>query len=162
MPYLLKIGNRSVHSLLPENEEWSIIEDLLGVLKPFCDSTTIMSGSRYPTFSLMAPLLYKLLEVTLKITDDDKCLSKCVKKSISNDLQSSYDSYDIKKHLRIAAFLDPRFKDLSPIVPALEHGCVYESTKAELLSLAEGESDNEVRRWRTSRTKSRTTQQEEK
>ena len=32
-----------------------------------------------------------------------------------------------QKHLRIAAFLDLRF---SPIVPALEHGCVYENTKA--------------------------------
>jgi len=35
-------------------------------------------------------------------------------------------------HLRIAAFLDPRFKDLSPIVPTLEHGCVYENTKVDL------------------------------
>ena len=39
--------DRSIRSLLLENEEWVIIEDLLGVLKPFCDGITIMSGSRY-------------------------------------------------------------------------------------------------------------------
>ena len=94
-------------------------------------------------FSPMAPLLHKLLEVTLKDVDDDSYLLKRIKKSISNDLQSRYDSDDIKKHLRIAAFLYPRFKDLSPIVPALEHGHVYENAKAELLSLAEGVSDDE-------------------
>ena len=53
--------DRTIRSLLPENEEWSIIEDVLSVLKPFCDGTTIMSGSRYPKFSLLAPLLHKLL-----------------------------------------------------------------------------------------------------
>jgi len=35
--------DRSIRSLLPENEEWVIIEDLLSVLKPFCDGT-IISG----------------------------------------------------------------------------------------------------------------------
>ena len=135
--------DRSIRSLLPENEEWGIIKDLCGILKPFCDGTMIMSGSRYPTFSLMAPLLHKVLEVTLKDADDDSYLLKRIKKSISNDLQSRYDSDDIKKHLRIAAFLDLRFKNLSPIIPALEHGHVYEITKAELLSLAEGVSDDE-------------------
>ena len=45
--------------------------------------------------------------------------------------------------MRVATFLDPRFKDLSPIVTSLEHGCVYENTKAELISLTE-ESDDEV------------------
>jgi len=84
-----------------------------------------------------------LLEVTLKVADDDSSLMKCVKRPISNDLQSRYHSYNIKMHLRIAAFLDPRFKDLSPIVPTLEHGCVYKNTKVELLSLAEVESDDD-------------------
>jgi len=83
--------DRSICSLLPENEEWVIIEDLLSVLKPFCDGTTIISGSRYPTFSLVAPLSHTLLEVTLKVADDDSSVMKCVKKSISNDLQSRYD-----------------------------------------------------------------------
>ena len=71
--------DRSIRSLLLENEEWGIIEDLLGILKPFCDGTTIMSGSRCPTFSLMAPLLHKLIEVTLKDANDDYLLKRIKK-----------------------------------------------------------------------------------
>ena len=136
--------DRTIRSLLPENEEWSTIEDLLSVLKPFCDGTTIMSGSRYPTFSLLAPLLHKLLEVTLKIKEDDSEVLKNVKSSIANDLQSRYNSYSTRKCLRIATFLDPRFKDLSPFIPAEEHECVYENTKTELLSIVGLDDDDEI------------------
>ena len=104
--------------------------DLLSVLKPFCDGTTIMSGSRYPTFSHLAPLL---LGVTLKINE----ILKSIKSSIASDIQNRYNSDQIKISLRIAMFLDPRFKDLSPFILVKEHECVYENTKTELLSVTE-------------------------
>ena len=69
-------------------------------------------------------------------------LKKCIKRSISGDLLTRYDSHDITKHLRIAAFLDPRFKDLNPIVPAYEHKCIYDDTKAGLLSLVDEPDDD--------------------
>ena len=127
--------DRTIRSLLPEHEEWSIIEDLLSVLKPFCDGTTIMSGSRYPTFSLLAPLYTSYLESLSRLTK--KTMKKSIKSSIASDIQNRYNSHHIKKSLRIAMFLDPRFKDLSPFIPAEEHECVYENTKTELLSVAE-------------------------
>ena len=127
--------------MLPENEEWSTIEDLLSVLKPFFDGTTIMSGSRYPTFSLMAPLLHKLLGVTLKIQENDSEILKNIKHSIASDLQSRYNSHSTRKCLKIATFLDPQFKDLTPLFPAEEHECIYENTKAELLSVVELDDD---------------------
>jgi len=86
--------DRSIWSLLPENEKWGIVVDLIGILKPFCDGTTIMSGSKYPTFSVVTPLLYKLLKVTLKVVDNDNDLTKCIKRSISGDLLTRYDSCD--------------------------------------------------------------------
>ena len=111
---LQKKKDRTIRSLLPEHKEWSIIEDLLSVLKPFCDGTTIMSGSRYPTFSLLTPLLHKLLGVTLKINEEDSEVLNSIKSSIASDIQNRYNSHYIKISLRIAMFLDPRFKDLSP------------------------------------------------
>ena len=47
---LTESRDRTICSLLPENEEWSAIEDLMSILKPFYDGTTIIRGSRYPTF----------------------------------------------------------------------------------------------------------------
>ena len=104
---LAESRDRTIRSLLPENEEWSTIEDLLSVLKPFCDGTTIMSGSRYPTFSLMAPLLHKLLAVIHKIQKNDSEVLKNIKRSIASDLQSRYNSHSTRKCLKIATFLDP-------------------------------------------------------
>ena len=70
--------------------------DLLSVLKPFCDGTTIMSGSRYPTFSHLAPLLHKLLGVTLKINEEASEVLKSIKSSIASDIQNRYNSDQIK------------------------------------------------------------------
>ena len=129
--------DRTIRSLLPEHEEWSIIEDLLSVLKPFCDGTTIMSGSRYPTFSRLAPLLHKLLGFTLKINEEASEVLKSIKSSRASDIQNRYNLDQIKISLRIAMFSDPRFKDLSPFIPVKEYECVYENTKTELLSVTE-------------------------
>ena len=101
-----------------------------------------MSGSRYPTFSLLAPLLYKLLGVTLKIKENDSEVLKNIKSSIASDL-NRYNSHSIRKCLRIATFLDPRFKDLSPFIPEEQHECVYENTKTELLSIVRAYEDDD-------------------
>ena len=129
--------DRTIRSLLPQHEDWRIIKDLLSVLEPFCDGTTILSGSRYPTFSLLAPLLHKLLGITLKINEEDSEVLKSIKSSIASDIQNRYNSHHIKKSLRIAMFLDPRFKDLNPFIPAEEHECLYDNTKTELPSVTE-------------------------
>ena len=37
------------------------------MLKPFHRATTAMSASSYPTLSMLSPLLYKLLDIVLKV-----------------------------------------------------------------------------------------------
>ena len=48
-----------VRSLLPDGDEWTVIEELLDVLKPFHKATKTMSVSLYPTLSMLSPLLYQ-------------------------------------------------------------------------------------------------------
>ena len=62
---LLEEKDRSKRALLPDTSEWTLIEELIAVLEPFVKATTAMSGSSYPTVSMLSPLLYKLLRVTL-------------------------------------------------------------------------------------------------
>ena len=52
--------------LIPDGDEWIIIDGLVGVLKPFQKATEAMSGEKYSTISTVKPLLFKLLKVTLK------------------------------------------------------------------------------------------------
>ena len=103
--------------MLPDIEDWTIIEELTGVLKPFHRATTAMSASSYPTLSMLSPLLYKLLDVALKVDGGDTPSGKHLKEAIATDLRHGYASLNQQQILRAAAFLVPRFKDLEHFVP---------------------------------------------
>ena len=45
---------------------WWRVDDQM-MLKPFHRATTAMSASSYPTLSMLSPLLYKLLDIVLKV-----------------------------------------------------------------------------------------------
>ena len=119
-----------IRYLLPDGEEWTIIEEVLTVLKPFHRATTAMSASSYPTLSMLSPLLYKLLNIVLKVDEND---TNSGKNSIENNLCSRYASLDLQQIYHIAAFVDPRFKDLDPFIPESDREDVRESVKLEKL-----------------------------
>ena len=54
---LLDSPNRVHWKFFPEGEDCTIIEELLKILKPFVQATTLMSGSSYSTVGIIAPLL---------------------------------------------------------------------------------------------------------
>ena len=135
---------REVRYLLPGSEEWTIIEELIAVLKPFHRATTAMSASSYPTLSMLSPLLYKLIQKVLKVGEDDTPSGKALKEAILTDLNRRYSSQNQQEMLHTAAFLDPRFKDLDPFVSETERKDVHESVKLEMLDLAVTD-DNETR-----------------
>ena len=126
---------REVRYLLPDSEEWTIIEELIAVLKPFHTATTAMSASSYPTLSMLSPLLYKLHDRILKVKDNTPS-GKALKEAILTDLRRRYASLNQQELLHAAALLDPRFKDLDPFVPETERKDVQESLKLEMLDLA--------------------------
>ena len=123
---------REVHSLLPDGDEWNIIEEVLEVLKPFHRATTT-----YPTVSMLSPLLYKLKFLVLKVSEEDSQATKQLKQAILLDLQYCY-SQDI----HISAFLDPRFKDLDPFVAVTDRVEIEEAVKLEILELVEDKSES--------------------
>ena len=90
---------------MPTSQEFTV--------KPFNDTTEVVSGERYPTLSIILPILHKLLHVTLKTTVDDNHLVKEIKCVIRTDLELRYQDEEIQTLLRIATYLDPRFKSLS-------------------------------------------------
>lgn len=51
-----------VRYLMPEEEEWAVIELLVDILKSFQQATEAMGGVKYPTLSTVKPLLYNLSE----------------------------------------------------------------------------------------------------
>ena len=133
---LLDEKDRSKRSLLPDTHEWTLIEELIAVLEPFVKATTAMSGSSYPTVSMLSPLLYKLLRVSLAHKDEDSATIRQVKDVVAEDLRNRYAATETAQMLNMCAFLDPRFKNLDPFIPECERKDVTEEVKLELLSLA--------------------------
>ena len=58
------ITQRSKHYLDLKAEQWSLLEELTTVLKPFEMATTFMSGESYVTISVVPPLVKGLLRST--------------------------------------------------------------------------------------------------
>ena len=75
-----------------------------------------MSGSSYPTVGVISPLLYKLMEITLAISDEDSQMSRRAKKVIYDDLKDRYTNEGSQLIFKKCAYLDPRFKDLDPFL----------------------------------------------
>ena len=76
--------------LMPEGEEWNVIDNLVDIIHPFQEATEVMSTDKYATISSVKPVLYKLTEKTLKERDDDGMTTKLMKKEIKTDLVQQY------------------------------------------------------------------------
>lgn len=113
---LLDSSERDHWCYLPEGRECNVLEELLTVLKPFVQATTLMSGSKYPTVGIISPLLYKLFQNTLSVTYNDSPTMKNIKGAISEDLKHRYQNKTLQLLFKKCAYLDPRFKDLDPFV----------------------------------------------
>jgi len=59
----------------------------MAVLEPFEEATKAMSGSNYPTISMISPLLYQVCEVTLKVKEDINANLKKIKEPMLEDFQ---------------------------------------------------------------------------
>ena len=71
-----------------------------------------MSGEKYSTISIVKPLLFKLLKVTLKVSDSDSPINVRIKEAVSSDLNTRYNEGCIHQLLNVVTYLDPRYKNL--------------------------------------------------
>jgi len=127
--------------LLPDGNEWTVIEELLELLK-------LLHRAMYyhyeciilPNIEYASPPIYKLMVLVLKITETDSQTVKQFKQAILAYLKYCYSMPDIKTLLDIVAFLDPLFKELDPFVAVTDRVDIEESVKFEMLVLVENGS----------------------
>ena len=112
---LLESSDKVHCGYLPEGE-CNVIEELVTILKPFVQSTILMSGSKYPTVSIICPLLYQLLQKTLSVANNDSPTTKKIKNAIRDDLKDRYQDERMQLMFQKCAYLDPCFKDLDPFI----------------------------------------------
>ena len=100
--------------LLPTDDEFELLEEVVHVLKPFKDVTVQMSASQYMTISAICPILHHLLHTVLKENDSDSAAVRRMKVVMSSNLSSCYQDPYVKHFLNTACFVDPRLKDFLP------------------------------------------------
>ncbi|KFQ08194.1 Zinc finger BED domain-containing protein 1 [Haliaeetus albicilla] len=125
------------HHLMLEASEWNTIEGLVELLQPFKQVAEMMSASKYPTISMVKPLLHMLLNTTLNIKENDLKEISMAKEVIAKELSTTYQhTPEIDMFLNVATFLDPRYKKL-PFLSAFERQQVENRVVEEAKSLLE-------------------------
>lgn len=101
----------------------------------------MIMSCRYPTISMVRPVLHMLLNTTLKIKEGDLKEISMTKEVISKVLSSTYSqnsqlSQEISTFLNIATFLDPRYKKL-PFLSTQERSKVENNIIEEAKAILE-------------------------
>ena len=139
-PIAAVIMDEKVRHSMPEGEEWSVIEVLVDILKPFQQATEAMGAVSYPTLSTVKPVLYKLVNRTLEVKENDTVVAK-VKLNIKRDLQERYSTPSVARIVNITTFLDSRYKEL-PFLDQLTRRRIIDEVQDELLVMEETEKED--------------------
>lgn len=135
------VEDSSSHHLMLEAADWSTIDGLVDLLQPFKQVAETLSASRYPTISMVKPLLHMLLGTTLNVKDTDGKEISMAKEVIAKELAKTYqEAPEIDMFLNVATFLDPRYKRL-PFLSALERQQVENRVLEEAKGLLEQAKD---------------------
>lgn len=103
---------RSVRELGLTAEEWYQLEELHSAMKAVSMAIGILGGDEYASCSMVAPLMHRLKEKFMKITEHDTPAVFQYKKVVWEHLNPHYNESEIQSLFNICAFFDPRFKDL--------------------------------------------------
>ncbi|XP_072756638.1 E3 SUMO-protein ligase ZBED1 [Anoplolepis gracilipes] len=125
------------------NDQWKVIEDLVGVLEPFKVTIMTLSEEKMPLISLLKPLLWQLVSSHLKVKESDSDIAKTFKESLSDMLCERYADYNVTLLLQIATTLDPRFKSL-PYITEEDKNIVSSPIKEMLTKLIQEESGDNI------------------
>ncbi|XP_056116949.1 E3 SUMO-protein ligase ZBED1-like [Rhinichthys klamathensis goyatoka] len=111
-PVAAVIMEKKLGHLELTTSEWTLMEQVRAVLKPFKVATEALSTDRFPTASAVLPLKYVLLSHLQPSTGDPAALKE-MKTKIKTDLYNRYSQdKDAFKLLNTASYLDPRFHRL--------------------------------------------------
>ena len=119
--------------LMPTDAEFKTLENFVEVMKPFVDITEALGAEKWVTISTLTPLLYKILNIYLKVSSTDNTTVAAMKEAMYNDLSSRYHGTQ-RIILNKVALLDPRFKSL-PFLKPEEKNDVTASIIEEIVNL---------------------------
>ncbi|KAE8287441.1 Zinc finger BED domain-containing protein 1 [Larimichthys crocea] len=142
-PVAAVIFDKKLSNLELSTSEWTQLERVKDILRPFKVSTVALSTDKYPTASAVLPMRHVLLSHLRQETDSDTAAVKEMKAKITADLNKRYpEDSDVFMFLNTASYLDPRFHCLGH----LDHGRqqeVHDKVLAEITAIAAAKKSGE-------------------
>ncbi|XP_075045994.1 E3 SUMO-protein ligase ZBED1-like [Mixophyes fleayi] len=93
-------------------DDWSILQDVVDILKPLSIATSTFTKDQFAGLSLVKPVITSLLYKHLAPNEWDSEFSKNIKRAIHEELSFKYSDCDVNQVLNLACALDPRFRGL--------------------------------------------------
>lgn len=111
--------------------DWKLIKGLVIILKPMDEATTISSAVKYPTTSMIIPLIEGMLSnIKTHIQKSAHCSGITFAKELERAIKSRFPLPKSNLTLMSAMYLDPRFKNI--FMGQHEERMVYNHLELEL------------------------------
>ena len=97
---------------------WKVLEDIVPVLRPFAQATEVLTREDAPTLGQVLVLVNSLVNRSCQVDSEDSGAVKKMKMTIKKELIKRFAltddgaPKDVRSPAVIAAFLDPRYKNL--------------------------------------------------
>lgn len=109
VPITAVLQKNSKHELSLLPTEWTLLKQLVEVLKPFDVATTITSYDQNISLSFVVPTLWKFRNHHLVSNDNDPMIIKQFKDFLALKLKARFSSvFDVGSIAMFACILDPR------------------------------------------------------
>lgn len=139
---LVLATDRKLSHLIPNWQDFDVMDSILAALAPLRDMTDLLSGESHITISAVRPLIQHLSSTILSHKDGDSTLTREIKTRVNNDLQRRYSSDEINQLISVCSVIDPRFKLSS--LDSSEHTSIKECIKEEMDALSSDVSVQEL------------------
>lgn len=90
-------------------DEWNAVEDCVKVLQPSNELTTVLSGEKYPTLSVVIPLV-RGFQFAVRNLNTNTHIGQELKMKVLDTVTRRLSNFESNKIVAKACFLDPRFK----------------------------------------------------
>ncbi|KAK6169559.1 hypothetical protein SNE40_020592 [Patella caerulea] len=131
----LKKSNKDI--AVPNDEEMSLIDDIIEVMGPLKTVTTILCSEKIPTVSIILPLKTKIIN-SMNIKQTDSKTVKDLKSALSDNLAPRYGDQGLLHFLEESTTLDQRFK----IIQNFDEDEIYSRIADKCLNLKNDKDDD--------------------
>lgn len=115
-----------------DGDQWRAAVLLVEALRPFLDATTIVSATRYPTLSMVIPLLDGITDV---LHDEETAESiPCLRTALMQELNDRFSYVRNSSIHYVATVVDPRYK----LIPVTDEFHAVQAQTAVVSAMARG------------------------